>query len=623
MSDPLFPGTVGASIAPDWPANEPAKTTPPSSAIVLPAASPQTQFPQQFPQKQPLWQRRITELPPELLVMIFDHLEFDDIPQVNATCQTFREVVKEYNYIQELSYFARLPQRFREQYRQIAPWQKKSRCFHPFATPASHNHRGISFRDRIIKNLPQMSALLCLDTLERMETCLAYRLVPQRKVTLPLSEARYQEFHPDPVYDVCFSPSGRHLLFYGRCLNGSRILARDDQGQWAEEHLNWSDNSDSRVITRASFSACTNRLLTRSAEGNINTWQPAHRCWNEVSKVTLPDQTVEFSPSWKYMVTYGKYNHVIIWRMGENNKWLKMKLRGLPTGVLADDVRFSPSEQYLMLRWSAPQGGGGKITMLSRDGPETWLVQPLNLLNKDMIAFSHFSQVADQLLVGISEHHVKRGRVSIYSPEPSGKWEETVIFPYLYPLGFSPAGKYVFSKYSTSGRHALLWRRPEKLSDWSINHCRLPQLDDASRARLESVIMLKHDSRVDTALFNSSDSHLLVCCRPDKVHIWGKNQAGEWSIQTTTGECAPTIRPCFSLSGIHALTCNSSMVGILGRNDQQHWSLKGVIKQDGILQAYFNPLSEYEVVVLSRATDGDVTNINLQVWEIRDAGTPD
>ncbi|MBO9482043.1 hypothetical protein [Salinisphaera sp. G21_0] len=29
MSAPLSPGAVGASIAPDWSANEPAKTTPP------------------------------------------------------------------------------------------------------------------------------------------------------------------------------------------------------------------------------------------------------------------------------------------------------------------------------------------------------------------------------------------------------------------------------------------------------------------------------------------------------------------------------------------------------------------------------------------------------------------
>ena len=160
MSDPLIPGAVSTSIAPNWPVNEPAKTTPPSSAIALPAASPQTQFLQQFPQKQPLWQRRITELPSELLAIIFDHLEFDDIRHVNATCLAFRDVVKECKYIQQLSYFARLPRRFREQFQQHVFGQKKSRCFHPFATPASPNNRGISFRDRIIKNLPQMSALL-------------------------------------------------------------------------------------------------------------------------------------------------------------------------------------------------------------------------------------------------------------------------------------------------------------------------------------------------------------------------------------------------------------------------------------------------------------------------------
>ena len=125
-------GAVGLSMVPDW-SNQPAKTTPSNSpsTIALPEASLQKQPLQKQPlqkqplQKQPLWQRRITELPPELLVMIFDHLEFDDIRRVNETCLAFREVVKEYNYIQELSYFARLPQCFREQYRQTAPWQKK------------------------------------------------------------------------------------------------------------------------------------------------------------------------------------------------------------------------------------------------------------------------------------------------------------------------------------------------------------------------------------------------------------------------------------------------------------------------------------------------------------------
>ncbi len=58
------------------------------------------------------------------------------------------------------------------------------------------------------------------------------------------------------------------------------------------------------------------------------------------------------------------------------------------------------------------------------------------------------------------------------------------------------------------------------------------------------------------------------------------------------------------------------MVGILGRNDQKHWSLKGVIRQEDILKAYFNPLSEHEVVVLSRTTDDDDTDITLQVWEL-------
>ncbi|WBA82232.1 hypothetical protein [Endozoicomonas sp. GU-1] len=40
MSDPLFPGTVGTSIAPDWPVNEPAKTPPPQLRYCAPGGKP-------------------------------------------------------------------------------------------------------------------------------------------------------------------------------------------------------------------------------------------------------------------------------------------------------------------------------------------------------------------------------------------------------------------------------------------------------------------------------------------------------------------------------------------------------------------------------------------------------
>ncbi|WP_257266535.1 F-box protein, partial [Endozoicomonas sp. ONNA2] len=247
MSNPISTTAVGLSKVPDCPVNPPAKTirsnSPPT--VALPLAGPQTQ---------PLWQRTITELPSELLVMIFDYLEFDDIRHVNATCLAFRDVVKESNYIQELSYFARLPQSFRKQYQQTALRQKKQLLSHPFADSASLNGRRISFRDRVIKNLPQMPAILCLATLGKMEPCPAYHLVPRYKVTLPPSEARYPGSDTGPDYDVCFSPSSSHLLFYGRWLNDARILARDDRGQWAQERLNWSDNNGSRVITGANFS---------------------------------------------------------------------------------------------------------------------------------------------------------------------------------------------------------------------------------------------------------------------------------------------------------------------------------------------------------------------------------
>ncbi|WP_257263675.1 F-box/WD40 repeat-containing protein [Endozoicomonas sp. ONNA2] len=608
MSEPLCATAVSFSMVPYCPANHPGKTTPANSPSTVSEASPQIQS---------LGQRSIIELPPELLVMIFDYLEFDDIRRVNATCLAFREVVKENNYIQELSYFARLPRSFRDQYQQTARQQKKSLHLHPFAKPAPRNGRRISFRNRVTKNLPQMSALLCLATLGKMEPCLSYHPVARYKVTLPSFEPGY--LNPQTTtHGVCFSRSGGHLLFYGSCLRDSRMLARDDQGQWAQEDLNWSDNNGSRVITGAHFSAGTNHLLTCSSEGCVNTLQPAHHCWNHASKVALTDQTVQFSPSGKYMVTYGRHDPLIVWRMDKNNDWQKMEVCGLSSGAIIGKVLFSPSEQHLALALH----GWNELTMLSVHDREAWSAQQVILLKNRTMEYFSFSPVSDQLLVGISFsislHSMSPGQVSIFSPEPSGKWLETIIFPICYLLEFSSAGNYLFSKYIFGGRDLQLWPRPEKWSDWSLDQPHGRHLNAAGRERLDSAIVLEHEHRVEKTQFSPSDRHILISCTIGTIYIWGKNQAGAWSIQTITDQCVPATTPCFSLSGLHVLTYTHSVAGILGRSQQNDWPLKGVIRQDGILKAYFNPLSEHEVVVLSRTENDNITNITLTIWELND-----
>ncbi|WP_422488962.1 F-box protein [Endozoicomonas sp. ALE010] len=611
VSNPLYATAAGLSKVPDCPVNPPAKT-------IRSKSPPTVACPEVCPQTQPLWQRTITKLPPELLVMIFDYLEFDDIRHVNATCLAFRDVVIEYKYIQELSYFARLPLSFREQYQPTARWQKKSLPFHPFDHSAPLNARRIWFRDRVINNLPQMSALLCLTTLGKMEPCPAYRMVPRFKVTLTTSEAVQQDSDdPDPVR---FSPSSRHLLFYGRCFNDARILAKDDRGQWAQQPLNWSDNRGSRVITAANFSACTNRLLTCSSAGYINTLHPAHRCWEEVGEeIMLSDQVVQFSPSGNYMATYSRSNPLRIWRMEGNNQWQEMEVCGFCPGVSIVEILFSPSEQHLLPK------GLYELTILSLNDRGAWSAQIIletSCTCIEYMDYSRFSPVADQLLVGYYSTLPKTGRVSIFSPEPSGEWQETIISPDFKLLEFSSTGKYLFKKYPC-GPNLQLWPRPEKLSDWWLNPPLLPHPDAPSTAMHDSVIVLKHESRLDKAQFSPSDSHLLVSCKTGTIYIWGKNQAGEWSIQAINRDCNPTAKPCFSLSGLHVLTSNLTMVGILGRSQQKDWPLKGIIRQDDILKAYFNPLSEHEVMVLSRHTDGDITNITLQIWETRDADKQD
>ncbi|USE37348.1 F-box/WD40 repeat-containing protein [Endozoicomonas sp. SCSIO W0465] len=611
MSYPVSSGAAGLSMMQDWPVNQPEKTTPANTlpAIALPEPGPQNQA----PQNQPLQQRRITELPTELLVMIFDCLEFDDIRQVNATCLAFREVVKEFNYIQELSYFARLPQYFREQYQKAVPWQKKYLHLHPFAASAPLNNRAISFRERKVKNLPQAPALLCLNTLGRMEQCPAYHLVERFKVALPLP-ARLANSQAGIPHDVCFSSSGCHLLFYGYHLNDSRLLARDDRGQWAEQHLNWSDNSERRIITVANFSACANRLSTYSEHHCVNTLRPAHNGWDDVGTVTLrSDQDVEFSPSGKYMVAFSRNNPVIVWRMNGDDGWLKMEVRGLDPETPAVSALFSPSEQYLALVHDM------QMTMLALDDHGACSAQPLELLTEGRIKYATFSQMADQLLVGIDGACPHSRRVSIYRSKPSGIWEETTIFPDFRPVYFSPAGNYLFTNI---GRDVLLWRMPEEWSDRPQDHLLSPPLE-AARAVFDSGIKLHHPFRVKSILFSPSDRHILVSCKQDiNYFIWGKTQAEEWSLQTHSRQCLPLARYRFSLSGLHVLIHNGSTIQILGHSDQERWSLKGVIKQEGIMQACFNPLADHEVVVMSFTTDHGIPVITLHIWEISDSGKP-
>ncbi|USE37346.1 F-box/WD repeat-containing protein [Endozoicomonas sp. SCSIO W0465] len=609
MSYPVSAGAAGLSMMQDWPVNQPEKTAP---ANTLPAIA----LPEPSPQNQPLQQRRITELPTELLVMIFDYLEFDDIRQVNGTCLAFREVVKEFNYIQELSYFARLPQHFREQYQKVVPWQKKYLRLHPFAASAPLNDRVISFRERKVKNLPQTPALLCLSTLGRMEQCPAYRLVERFKVALPLN-ARIANSQAAIPYDVCFSPSGCHLLFYGYHLNDTRLLARDDRGQWAEEHLNWSDNSERRVITEAKFSACTNRLSTCSEAPHcvVNTFRPAHSGWDDVGTVTLrSDQVVEFSPSGKYMVACSSNNPVIVWRM-EDNGWLKMEVRGLDPKTPVVTALFSPSEQYLALLHMK------QMTMLALDDHGACSAQPLELLTEGSIDYATFSQMKNQLLVGIDGDCPHSRRVSIYRPKPSGIWEKTTIFSDFRLIYFSHVGNYLFSNRE---RDVLLWRISEEWPDRSLDDLLSSPPEAASRGGGDSAIKLHHNFRVESVLFSPSDRHILVSGRDGCTYcIWGRSRADEWSLQTHFRQCPPLTSYHFSLSGLHALTYNVSKIEILGHSDQRRWSLKGVIKQDRIMNACFNPLAEHEVLAVSLTmAHGIPPGFTLHVWEINDSGKP-
>ncbi|USE37350.1 WD40 repeat domain-containing protein [Endozoicomonas sp. SCSIO W0465] len=446
-----------------------------------------------------------------------------------------------------------------------------------------------------------------------MEQCPAYHLVERFKVTLPLH--RFANNQAGVAQDVCFSPSGCHLFFFGHHLNDSRLLARDDRGQWAEEHINWSDNSERRVIIEANFSACTNRLSTCSQQHCVNTLRPAHSGWDDVGTVTLrSDQDVEFSRSGKYMVALSSNNPVNVWRMNGDDGWLKMEVRGLDPKTPVVTTLFSPSEQYLALV------NAQQMTMLALDDHGACSAQPLELLTEGRIEYVTFSQMADQLLVGIAGDGPQSKRVSIYRPKPSGIWEEATIFPDFRLVYFSPAGNYLFTN---SGRDVLLLRIPEEWSDRPLDHLPSPPLEAPSRAEFDS-INLHNRFHVESVVFSPSDRHILVSCEHGTIYcIWGRSQAEEWSLQTLSRQYSPPLtRYCFSLSGLHVLTYNSSKIEILGHRDRKHWALKGVIKQDFITKASFNPTAEHEVLVMSFTPDHGTFNVTLRVWEISDSGKP-
>ena len=98
------------------------------------------------------------------------------------------------------------------------------------------------------------------------------------------------------------------------------------------------------------------------------------------------------------------------------------------------------------------------------------------------------------------------------------------------------------------------------------------------------------------------------------VHIWGRDEQGQWTARGSAQHGNEVIHVEYSLTGIHALTVDESSIRIWGCNDRGLWTVKGLIRAKRFMSAHFHPVAEHLVVIKD--------SFSVQIWELRkdDAG---
>lgn len=550
-----------------------------------------------------LSQRKITELPPEMLVAVFAFLGVEDLISVRDTCRLLSSVVEHHFYVDlACHFFRKLPQTFQTRYVESASWQKNCLRHHhpaPFTLALPEGCQ-------TLKNPDQLAAVLCFHLLGAMEQRQAYSLISKYQVALSQGlgfTGDRIERNQGVEFGACFSPAGGRLLLFGLGLGDALILGMAPQGEWVAERLAFPDGSGPVSVKWGSFSRCGNHLLTYDNSGYVRSWRCTEGGWHKALEVAVcPGAVTRFSPSGKYVMTQAQDQTLKFWQVTEQGELQPMSVDFNSGSRQVREAVFSPSDEHIVLSY------GKTMEVLSCEDQERWGLCHF-CATRSTVDFVRFSPSGKHLLIGVYCSFAFDGEVKLIglNGQPSSS-EVILCFPEWMPISFSPGGNYLFC---AGYRKVIVWRMDGEYwkKKWGIYRRSVNWANLVFSALKDKEICIRHAEAVTGSEFSPCDRYLLIGGESGTVCIRGNNNDSDWPVLGEFWHKNRIQHLCFSSSGAHALSCDQSTIAVWGRKSDNTWLVKGMVHHGTISCAYFNPVAEYQVVVMGR-------DASVRIWEM-------
>ena len=564
-------------------------------------------------------QRRITELPDDVLSHIFNNLGCDAIAQVNDTCRLFRKVVHVHH--REALLYRQLPVLLRKQLLLSLSWQEQmvQDGLHPFITKPSAKASDVL-------NAEQQAAVSCFHPLRRMMSTSRY---------LP-TEVLAADFSMDSA-EVFYTPTSSNILLYYKESRGMFLLGQNESGSWSMQSLDRvARGSHNSPRAGVSFSSNRRYLSVFAYNKKIQVYKFESGSWqlNNQQRIEQGDR-FEVSPSGKYLTVLTRTGSIEGIRCFDGEvRWKSMPM---PIGNWNDLSvqwhRFSQSEQHVAVKYKK------KLVILSVNCRGRWNVSWETTWNRRTdhvrLRFSSSEQhvavsYANKLVIlsldsedswSVSWKYPSNRSIDYVEFCPSGSWLLIAFSRSVEMIGLDPAGKCI-SQQKISSRNLKLFFSPagnylcnlwDELLIWRLlKSGRWVFCGELGDPEAPPWMGLGQARRM---AFSSCDNYLLATTRDWVVNIWGRDEQGSWMVLGSEQHDPIVYNVEFSRSGIHALTVDRHSIRIWGRDNGGLWSVKGIIRDTGIWAACFHPAAEHLIVYWS--------SHSIRILEIRGVLEPE
>ena len=530
------------------------------------------------------WSRHITLLPEHILSRIFLNLEYEDIASIHDTCRRFQAVLK--TYYPEVSFYCRLSGPFRKQYQQSWPCQQRivGEGRHPFASES------LKEASRFWNARKHVSSM-CFYTLGKMMNASGYLPVEVFAGTCPGLSSR-----------VYCSLNSCQLVRRTTLSGGAYMLGPDRAGLWSEHEIDLDDSGFRLLSVQApdrDGTCCANFGVNNAVEY----LKHDHYRWQLINQPRIKESDFHaISPSGKFAAIYNASEGIEgIMCLDDQGQCVLMPMAdGVLVNARIIGLRFSPSGKHLAIRYEED------LAILSLDSRGCWNVSWTTSC-AEPLSYIEFDPSERWLLIGGCGRTVP-GSAEIVGLNPAGSCiSRQRIACINYGLTFSPGGNYLVS-HREGKCYPILWRLL-----WDKEWGFYGNLADPGAGPLP---VEQTDLVTETMAFGPSDNYLLISSLDGKAKIWRQNDQGRWKVRGSQQHDGSVKSVQFSESGIHALTVDQSSIHIWGRDENGLWSVKGLIPDGNVISAHFHPTAEHLVVSINYEM--------IRIWEIRkDDSKPD